>query len=145
MSRMGIEAAGLALTAAFFLAGCGAHDDQNAAGPPPLKVEDVGDPNVFQAARPNQFVLTTAVEHITTSQLRATATVNPDISKSVPVISLATGRVIEVTARLGDTVKKGSAATGAKRGHCGRILRLPKSGGGRAARSHAARASAAPL
>ena len=107
MSRMGIAAAGLALTAAFFLAGCGAHDDQNAAGPPPLKVEDVGDPNVFQAARANQFVLATAVEHITTSQLRATATVNPDISKSVPVISLATGRVIEVKARLGDTVKKG--------------------------------------
>jgi cobalt-zinc-cadmium efflux system membrane fusion protein len=107
MSRMGIEAAGLAFTAAFFLAGCGAHDDQNAGGPPPLKVEDVGDPNVFQAARPNQFVLATVVEHITTSQLRATATVNPDISKSVPVISLATGRVIEVKARLGDTVKKG--------------------------------------
>jgi len=107
MSRMGIEAAGLALTAAFFLAACGAHDDPNAGGPPPLKVEDVGDRNVFQAARPNQFVLATVVEHITTSQLRATATVNPDISKSVPVISLATGRVIEVKARLGDIVKKG--------------------------------------
>jgi membrane fusion protein, heavy metal efflux system len=39
--------------------------------------------------------------------LRATGTVNPDISRNVPVISLATGRIVEIGARLGDTVKKG--------------------------------------
>jgi len=39
--------------------------------------------------------------------LNATGTVSPDISRSVPVISLATGRVVELDARLGDTVKKG--------------------------------------
>jgi cobalt-zinc-cadmium efflux system membrane fusion protein len=39
--------------------------------------------------------------------LSATGTVSPDISRTVPVISLATGRVVEVRARLGDTVKKG--------------------------------------
>ncbi len=37
----------------------------------------------------------------------ATGSVNPDISRTVPVISLATGRVVEIRARLGDTVKKG--------------------------------------
>jgi cobalt-zinc-cadmium efflux system membrane fusion protein len=47
------------------------------------------------------------VEHISTSQLVATGTISPDISRSVPVISLATGRVVEVHARLGDTVTKG--------------------------------------
>ena len=31
----------------------------------------------------------------------------PDISRTVPVISLATGRVVEIAARLGDTVQKG--------------------------------------
>ncbi len=36
-----------------------------------------------------------------------TGTVNPDISRAVPVISLAVGRVVEIEARLGDTVKKG--------------------------------------
>jgi cobalt-zinc-cadmium efflux system membrane fusion protein len=36
-----------------------------------------------------------------------TGTVNPDIARNVPVISLATGRVVEITARLGDTVQKG--------------------------------------
>ena len=42
-----------------------------------------------------------------TSQLTTTATVNPDVSRTVPVISLASGRVVEIKARLGDTVKKG--------------------------------------
>jgi membrane fusion protein, heavy metal efflux system len=33
--------------------------------------------------------------------------VQPDISRAVPVISLAAGRVVEIKARLGDAVKKG--------------------------------------
>ena len=37
----------------------------------------------------------------------ANARMNPDISRAVPVISLAVGRVAEIDARLGDTVKKG--------------------------------------
>jgi cobalt-zinc-cadmium efflux system membrane fusion protein len=56
---------------------------------------------------PEQFPLATALAHDATSQLTATGTVSPDISRSVPVISIATGRVVEVHARLGDTVKKG--------------------------------------
>ena len=36
-----------------------------------------------------------------------TGAVNPDISRTVPVISLASGRVLEIRARLGDTVQKG--------------------------------------
>src|SRR5207245_11603824 len=48
-----------------------------------------------------------AEAHEATSQLVVTGTVNPDVSRSVPVISIATGRVVEIHARLGDTVKKG--------------------------------------
>ncbi len=36
-----------------------------------------------------------------------TGVVSPDVARSVPAISLASGRVVEVKARLGDTVKKG--------------------------------------
>jgi cobalt-zinc-cadmium efflux system membrane fusion protein len=36
-----------------------------------------------------------------------TGVVQPDIARSVPVISLATGRVIEIKAKLGDSVQKG--------------------------------------
>jgi cobalt-zinc-cadmium efflux system membrane fusion protein len=90
------------------LAGCGnANTDPNAGAPPPLKVEHVEDSNLFKVEHPEQFPATPAVEHVTTSELTATGTVNPDVSKTVPVISLAAGRVVEVDARLGDTVKKG--------------------------------------
>jgi cobalt-zinc-cadmium efflux system membrane fusion protein len=33
--------------------------------------------------------------------------VNPDVSRNIPVISLASGRVVEIRARVGDTVTKG--------------------------------------
>lgn len=88
-------------------AGCGnANNNPNAGAPPPLRVEHT-DPNVFRSQHPEQFKLATAVEHISTSQLNVTATINPDISRSVPVIALVTGRVVEIKARLGDVVKKG--------------------------------------
>lgn len=108
MRRLAIELRAALLAAALFLAGCGdTHNDPNAGAPPPLKVERANNANVFQVERPDQFPLTSAVERIGTSQLRTTATITPDISKSVPVVSLATGRVVEIKARLGDTVKKG--------------------------------------
>jgi cobalt-zinc-cadmium efflux system membrane fusion protein len=90
-----------------WLAGCGDKNDPNAGAPPPLKVERAEDPNVFQVDRPEQFPLTAVIEHVTTSQLTATGSVSPDVSRTVPVISLATGRVVEIKARLGDTVTKG--------------------------------------
>jgi cobalt-zinc-cadmium efflux system membrane fusion protein len=89
-------------------AGCGDEKkDENAGAPPPLRVERVEDRNLIQVDHPEQFPLTSAVPHVATSQLRATGTVNPDISRNVPVISVASGRVVEIAARLGDTVKKG--------------------------------------
>lgn len=93
---------------ALLLAGCGgAPDDPSAGAPPPLKVESAAGANVFQVDRPGRFALATAIEHVAAPQLKATATVSPDISRTVPVISLATGRVLRIDARLGDTVKKG--------------------------------------
>jgi cobalt-zinc-cadmium efflux system membrane fusion protein len=108
MRRLIIPIAALLSIAILFLCSCGnGKNDPNAGAPPPLKVERAEDRNVFQVDHPDKFPLTTAAERVTTSQLTATATVNPDISRTVPVISLATGRVVEIKARLGDTVKKG--------------------------------------
>jgi cobalt-zinc-cadmium efflux system membrane fusion protein len=56
---------------------------------------------------PEQFPLVTAVEHTTVSELVVTGAVAPDIARNVPVISLASGRVMGIHARLGDTVRKG--------------------------------------
>jgi cobalt-zinc-cadmium efflux system membrane fusion protein len=85
----------------------GGKSNPAAEAPPPLKVERVEDRNVFQVDHPEKYQLTQAVEHLAAPELKATGTVNPDISRAVPVISLATGRVVEIDARLGDTVKKG--------------------------------------
>jgi membrane fusion protein, heavy metal efflux system len=88
--------------------GCGnSKGDPKAEAPPAAKVEREEDLNVIQVEHPEQFPLATAMAHESTSQLNATGTVSPDISRSVPVISIAAGRVVEVDARLGDTVKKG--------------------------------------
>jgi cobalt-zinc-cadmium efflux system membrane fusion protein len=89
------------------IAGCASKADPAAEAPPPTQVEHVGDVHVIQVDNPKLFPLATAVEHDSATQLTATGSVNPDISRTVPVISLASGRVVEVDARLGDTVKKG--------------------------------------
>jgi len=90
-----------------FLAGCGeSKGDPKAEAPPPALVEKEQEINVFQVDHPERFPLAPAAARDSTSQLTVTGTVNPDVSRSVPVISIATGRVVELHARLGDTVKK---------------------------------------
>jgi cobalt-zinc-cadmium efflux system membrane fusion protein len=56
---------------------------------------------------PEQFPLAVAVKRSTTSELVVTGAVTPDVSRNVPVVSLASGRVTAIHARLGDTVQKG--------------------------------------
>ena len=107
MSRSELAALSLCVLLGSALTGCGAKRDENAGAPPPLKVQRAEDANVFQAEHPEQYPLTAAVEHAATSELKATGNVGPDISRTVPVISLVSGRVVEIAARLGDTVKKG--------------------------------------
>ncbi|MBZ5687021.1 MAG: efflux RND transporter periplasmic adaptor subunit [Acidobacteriia bacterium] len=84
-----------------------AHGNQLGEAPPPVKVVPDVNVNLFSVDHPEQFPLTEAVPHSAASQLVVTGSVNPDIARSVPVVSLATGRVVAIHARLGDTVKKG--------------------------------------
>ena len=108
MNRREFAILALSLTLGISAIGCGKDQSSPAAeAPPPLKLEQVQDRNQFEVDRPERFHLVQATEHIANPQLRVTGTVNPDISRAVPVISLATGRVIEIDARLGDTVSKG--------------------------------------
>jgi cobalt-zinc-cadmium efflux system membrane fusion protein len=79
----------------------------NEGAPPALRVEKVEDRNLFRFEHPERFPLTKSVAYVTTSELRVTGVVTPDISRTVPVISIATGRVLEIKARLGDVVEKG--------------------------------------
>jgi len=98
----------LASTLALITSGCKkAESDPKAEAPPALRVQSVADRNLFDVDRPERFPLTRALPHVGTSELRVTGTVSPDISRNVPVISLASGRVTEIHARLGDSVTKG--------------------------------------
>jgi cobalt-zinc-cadmium efflux system membrane fusion protein len=76
-------------------------------GAVPTKVEPDLDPNNFKVGHPDQFPLATAGEHSAAPELNVTGVVNPDVSLQVPVPSLATGRILEIDAHLGDEVKKG--------------------------------------
>jgi cobalt-zinc-cadmium efflux system membrane fusion protein len=90
------------------LGGCSsAHGNPAAEAPPPATVVADTDVSLFSVDHPEQFPLVAAIEYTAAPKLVVTGTVNPDISRNVPVISLATGRVVAIHARLGDTVKKG--------------------------------------
>jgi cobalt-zinc-cadmium efflux system membrane fusion protein len=99
---------GLCLAVASGLAGCNeGKADPKAEAPPPASVQADLDANNFKVDHPELFPLATAVEYKAAPALNVTGVVQPDIARAVPVISLASGRVVEVKARLGDVVKKG--------------------------------------
>jgi cobalt-zinc-cadmium efflux system membrane fusion protein len=100
--------AGLCLAFAICLAGCNeGNADPKAEAPPPASVQPDLDANNFKVDHPEQFPLATAVEYKAAPALNVTGVVQPDIARAVPVISLASGRVVEIKARLGDVVQKG--------------------------------------
>jgi cobalt-zinc-cadmium efflux system membrane fusion protein len=79
----------------------------DAEAPPPAKVVQDFDATLFSVDHPENFPLTVAVEHRAPTKLSVTGAVSPDIERTVPVISLASGRIVGIYARLGDSVKKG--------------------------------------
>ena len=98
----------LCLTLSLLLLGCSdSKADPKAEAPPAATVEPDLDANNFKVDHPEQFPLVAAVAHSAAPALNVTGVVQPDIARAVPVISLAAGRVVEIKARLGDTVKKG--------------------------------------
>jgi cobalt-zinc-cadmium efflux system membrane fusion protein len=105
---MGFALLPMVLMAPLLISGCKS-DKVNAdsEAPPPAKVIPGVDPSFFAVEHPEQYPIVTATEYQAPSQLFVTGTVFPEVSRNVPVISLASGRVVDIRARLGDTVKKG--------------------------------------
>jgi cobalt-zinc-cadmium efflux system membrane fusion protein len=87
--------------------GCGGKAASGDGAPPGPNVEKETDVSLLQVQHPEQFPLVNANETMLAPTLTVTGVVSPDVSRTVPVISLASGRVVEIRARLGDTVKKG--------------------------------------
>jgi cobalt-zinc-cadmium efflux system membrane fusion protein len=93
---------------AYLLAGCnGKPSDPKSEAPPAAVVETDADVNLVHVDHPDKFTLVAATSHAGTSTIQATGSVNPDISRTIPVISIASGRVVDIHARIGDYVKKG--------------------------------------
>jgi membrane fusion protein, heavy metal efflux system len=94
---------------ALALAGCETKvkADSASTAPPAAVVEKDMDPSNFKVDHPEQFPLTTATERRAAPDLNVTGVVSADVSRSVPVVSLASGRIVEIDARVGDDVKKG--------------------------------------
>jgi membrane fusion protein, heavy metal efflux system len=109
LSRAGLWALSCLFCLCALLAGCEAKEqpDPKAEAPPQALVEQEANASLVKVDHPEQFPLATAVERDATPELDVTGAVNPDISRNVPVISVATGRILEIDARLGDTVTKG--------------------------------------
>ncbi len=98
----------LALVCAIFSLGCETKkSDPAAEAPPAASVEHADDVDMVSVDKPERFPLATAVAREATSTLNVTGTVNPDVSREIPVVSIASGRVVAIHVRLGDYVKKG--------------------------------------
>ena len=81
--------------------------NESAEAPPQAAVQSDLDANNFKVDHPEQFPLVAAADHKAVPALNVTGVVQPDIVRAVPVVSLASGRVVEIKAKLGDAVEKG--------------------------------------
>jgi membrane fusion protein, heavy metal efflux system len=91
------------------IGGCGSNDADKATAeaPPQATVIPGVDLSHFAVEHPERYPLAAAQAYQASSKLVVNGTVNPDIARTVPVVTLASGRVVDIRARVGDTVKKG--------------------------------------
>jgi cobalt-zinc-cadmium efflux system membrane fusion protein len=108
MKRTECRTLALAFAATLVFAGCGNGKGDPASEAPPLaQVEREQDGSVIQVDHPERFPLAAAAARNSRPELVVTGVIAPDVSRNVPVITLASGRVVDIHARLGDTVQKG--------------------------------------
>ena len=94
------------LGASLFLTGCSKEQKITAASST-VKIDPPADANVFSVDKPGEFPLVSAESRRVHDDIQANGVVAADVSRTVPVISLTGGRVLEIDARLGDVVRKG--------------------------------------
>jgi cobalt-zinc-cadmium efflux system membrane fusion protein len=75
--------------------------------PAQSQVVETGGNSTVMVKDPGRFALVQAVNESVVGKLEVTGSVNPDVSREIPVLSLANGRVVALHVGLGDTVRKG--------------------------------------
>jgi len=78
-------------------------DTPAATSKPPITL----DPDVFEAERPDLFKTAKAELHPLPTTVIANGVVSPEVNRTIHVTSLGSGRVVDLKAKLGDTVEKG--------------------------------------
>jgi multidrug efflux pump subunit AcrA (membrane-fusion protein) len=73
----------------------------------PTKAQITLEPGVYDVDHPELFELAKAETRALPTELVANGTVNPDITRTIHVTSLGSGRVVDLKVRLGDSVRKG--------------------------------------
>jgi len=109
MNRKTLLSGCVGLSFSLFLSGCANKVDATGkdTAPPPAAIEHEENSGLVKVDHPEQFPLVAAGSRVDAPELNATGSVTPDVSRNIPVISLASGRVVEIHARIGDTVTKG--------------------------------------
>ncbi len=97
-------AAAVALT---LLAGCEKKSSSKDEAPPPVTIQPAVNVNTVQVKRPDQFPLVAVSSQMVAGSMSVTGQVQPDVTRVIPVISLASGRIASIHAHIGDVVKKG--------------------------------------
>jgi cobalt-zinc-cadmium efflux system membrane fusion protein len=97
----------LCLVGCLALTACEKKFNPAEGAPPQTQVVPAGDMSLVTVDKPDQFPVVAADKVEASAELNVTGSVFPDIAREVPVISLASGRVVDIKARLGDNVKKG--------------------------------------
>jgi len=100
---------GLSVMPLVLLASCNRQTsaDGGGTGPGEVKIEEIHGDGVVQVEHPEQFLLATVEQRPAVDELHVTGVVTPDVNRSVPVLSLAGGRAVDIRAKLGDVITKG--------------------------------------
>jgi len=95
------------LAACLSLVACNKKFNPAEGAAPQAQVIENGNGSIVTVDNPEEFPVVSADQIEAAAQLNVTGSVSPDIAREVPVISLASGRIVDIKARLDDTVKKG--------------------------------------
>ena len=107
MNNFSLTIAAICLSGCLALAGCKGKFDPASGEAQQAQVTPTGDAGLISVDDPRRFPLVTAGRVNTPTKLDVTGSVFPDIDRELPVISLASGRVVDIRAHLDDNVKKG--------------------------------------
>ena len=97
----------LLIVPALTVTACKSKQEKGDGAPPTSNVVTTGDMSLVSVDKPDQFPLVRAEAYDAPAEIDVTGSVFPDIAREVPVISLASGRVVDIKARLDDNVRKG--------------------------------------